>query len=209
MNITSKILDSLIDFTFAFAAKTEGAKFLELFQKWHQRVEDIGEDGKTRVFYYKPMLAKVRQKFPFSATRQNYARRRLEILKQNKTELKIMSQFMLEEREFYKTMDRLKVQKSPVHKSGQTCFNCDKPDQTKINCPESRKKSFRSMANSNPKHALRNCPAYQGQHMSAGRDGKTFYKTRLSSCDHFMSLSVSQREFDSVSDWMLSLSGLN
>ena len=52
--------------------------------------------------------------FPSSATRQNYARLRLELLK---AELDIMLQFKMEENGLYQTMDRLEVQKASDQKS--------------------------------------------------------------------------------------------
>ena len=69
MEVTSDIVNSLMAFTFRIAAENKGQNFLELYQKWQQVVKDLREIGKLSVLDHKPMLAKVRQKFPSSATR--------------------------------------------------------------------------------------------------------------------------------------------
>jgi hypothetical protein len=132
MEVTSEIVESLCTFTFSAAAKTDGMKFTELFCRWQQVVEDLREIGKLKVLDHEPTLAKVGQKFPSTATRLNYAKLRMELLKQDRTELEIMSQFMLEERELYKAMDRLEDQRSSVDRGNkQSCFNCNKPGHQK------------------------------------------------------------------------------
>ena len=155
MEVTSEMVDSLAAFTFSAAAKTDGMKFVELFRKW-QDLRDIGE---LNVLNHAPMLAKVGQRFPSTATRQNYVKLRRELLKQKKTELEIMIQFMLEEWELYKEMDRLEVPKSLMGGSSRTCYRCNKSGHMQRFCP----KSSRSTANANFWQEPRICPVCQEQ----------------------------------------------
>ena len=110
-------------------------------------------------------MAKLGQQFPSATPRQNYARLRLEMLEKGKMEFDIMAQFILEERELYKALDWLEVQKPGVSKysSTKTSYTCNRPRHQKNNCPEKMKVTGRTANVSlhNLQQAPRNCPACQ------------------------------------------------
>ena len=58
MELTAELIKDLTSFQFSKQAKTEDAKFAELFRVWTQVLADLAEVGKTNVLDHEPTLSK-------------------------------------------------------------------------------------------------------------------------------------------------------
>jgi hypothetical protein len=193
MQCSSELVDCLIYFSYSATAKTNGQKFTELFRAWQTVVEDLKEIGSEDALNHEPTLARISGRFPSDAIRQNYVKLRIKLKNQGRSELQIMKQFMQEEREISKAMERLGTQGRAMFNIDRRCHNCDKTGHLRSLCPDLIEGNRGSKANAVIQQKNRKCPACQDQHVMMGKDGKPFYRTRLSSCTLFNGYTVTEK----------------
>ena len=189
MEPTAELIEDLTSFQFSKEAKTEDAKFAELYRVWQQVLADLVEVGRADILDHEPTLSKFGSRLPSNASRTKYVELRMEMLAEEepKTELTIMTTFLQQERRKQKHLGRLegKTQEpqAPTLKAGTKCFNCNKEGHRSSECPEKSKSVRKSHASVRVTQKV--CPACIYQH-SFPRN--TLYRTRLSSCPTFVNL---------------------
>ena len=109
MELTSELIEALTSFHISKEAKTEDAKFAELYRIWTQMLADLSEVGKISALDHEPTLAKFARRLPNHASRTKYVDLRLELLQETppKTELQIISLFLLQQRKRQKCLGGL------------------------------------------------------------------------------------------------------
>ena len=88
LELTSELVDS---FQFSKDAKTEEAKFTELYRSWTMVYSDLEEVGKVSVLDHEPTLAKVAKSFPSHVSQTKYVDMRMEELVSYRTILRNIS----------------------------------------------------------------------------------------------------------------------
>ena len=83
---------------FQFSAKTEGEKFVELFRKWTEVIADLEEIGKVEALNHESIIESVVKKFPGSDCKSRYAKFMMSSDNQDKSDLQVLKEFMLDER---------------------------------------------------------------------------------------------------------------
>ena len=101
MELTAELITDLTNFQFTKEARTEDAKFTELYRIWHQVNADLSEVGKVSVLNHEPTLSKFASRLSSQAFSLKYVELRLEILNEAepKSELAIMTAFLAQEAE--------------------------------------------------------------------------------------------------------------
>ena len=209
MEITSEVVDSLINFSFSSQAKTESAKFIELHCKWNEVYANLEEINKTDVLNHEPTLMRISKKLPSEMSRDKYVDLRLLRRTEGKTELKIMSEFMRMERLRQKTKQKLEgteeiKKRSEVRNDMRSdvrkCHNCGEVGHFIADCPTKGAKSRgdkplgKRISNFvDMKKPQKPCPACRDQLSFQFKAGQTLYKSRLSSCQAFMNLTPADR----------------
>ena len=97
MELTADLIEDLTSFQFSKEAKTEDTKFTELYRIWKQVLADLAE----------PTLSKFAKRLPSSASRYVELRLKMQEEAEPKTELQIMTTFLLQERKRQKHLGRL------------------------------------------------------------------------------------------------------
>ena len=186
-----------------YTSKMEGEQFNELFRKWTEVLADLEEIGKTEVLNHEPTIWSVVRKLPSAVSRSKYVELRQEMEGQG-SELDIMTAFMTKERRRQKALLKLESEVGETKKSSpkldvkqRRCYNCNEAGHLSQACPKKSgasrsSKGSGSRVNACLKQAPVACPGCQGQHVFQIK-GETMYKTRLSCCDTFRNLPVSER----------------
>ena len=133
MELTAELIKDLMNFQFSKQARTEDAKFAELFRVWTQVLADLAEVGRTSVLDHELTLTEFAKRLPSSASRTKYVEMRLEMLAEAepKSELTIMTTFLQKERKRKKQKHlgqlegKTEEPQNPTPaKAGWKCFNC-------------------------------------------------------------------------------------
>ena len=118
-----------------------------------------------------------------------------ELRLKKKSELDIIAAFMTAERQHQKQ------QEEPIRTSRETsknqgakdrCHGCNQMGHKIAQCPRKTSHST-TKTHSTSQNPPNPCPACAGTHTAIGNNGKTYYKTRLSACDVFISKPVEER----------------
>ena len=203
MELTAELIEDLTDFHFTKEARTEDAKFTELYRVWQQVNAEFSEMGKVSVLNHEPTLSKFASRLPSQASRLKCVELRLERQEEAepKSELGIMTAFLAQERNRQKHLVRLVVKKEEPQaltpgKAARRCFDCKKVGHVSGECPEKgrsgKKTTLVNRSHASMKIVPKVCPACNSQH-SFDYEGETLYRTRLSSCPNFTNLGPAER----------------
>ena len=69
MELTAELIKYLTNFQFSKEAKTEDAKFAELYRVWQQVLADLVEVGRIDILKHEPTLSKFASRLPSNASR--------------------------------------------------------------------------------------------------------------------------------------------
>ena len=184
LELTSELVDSLTNFQFSKEAKTEEAKFTELYRSWTTVYGDLEEVGKVSVLDHEPTLARVAKRLPSHVSRTKYVDMRMEELPKEKSELEIITNFLTQERKRQKALGRLEEQqlpaktedRQPPDKGGRGCFGCGKEGHRVYQCPDKASSAkgggnnqLAARAHASMKLVPTACQACSGQHSFQGR----------------------------------------
>ena len=119
LELTSELVDSLTNFQFSKDAKTEEAKFTELYRSWTMVYADLEEEGFVSVLDNEQTLAKVAKRLSSHVSRTKYMDMRMEDLPKGESELEIMTTFLTHERKRQKALGRLEEPQLPAKTEDQ------------------------------------------------------------------------------------------
>ena len=69
MELTAELIEDLTSFQFSMEAKTENAKFAELYRVLQQVLANLVKVGRTDILDHKPTLSKFASRLPSNASR--------------------------------------------------------------------------------------------------------------------------------------------
>ena len=176
---------------FHFTAKSDGAKYVELFRKWSEVIADLEEVGEVEALNNAAIIESVVKKFPGAACRSRYAKFSISPSNQEKSKFQVLRDFMQDERNLQREI--MKYSESEKGKGDGRCFNCQETGHLSKECPKNKAKGKVSKSvNACVKVAPIPCPGCNGQHSFQSK-GETLYKTYLSACETFRSMTVAER----------------
>ena len=203
MDICNEAVHTLTTFKFPSQSKTESLQFRDLYRKWQEVVADLEEVGRLSVLDHEPTIWSVAKRLPSAQSRVKFVEYR-SARKGILSELEIMTGFMQEERQRQKALENIEQDRPGPQSSSQStsinkkCFKCGEDGHMAFQC---KKKSSQSDRSSSGKSVNvvdmsvphKPCPACHKQHEFKNKEGKTLYKSRLSSCSTWSGLSVGDR----------------
>ena len=206
--ICSELTKELTGFKYSSAAKTEGDKFAELYRKWKQVRADLKEIDSLHALDHSPTLELICMNLPSIACKDKFYEHKVAERKGGeRSELKILASFMIEESKRQKARLRL----SPNNEEAEAiavvgkgygdsrmdvvCFKCKEPGHLQRQCTRvvATGRAAKVVANANMRVPQKPCPGCQGQHTFLNDEGETQYKSRLSSCPSFHTISAAER----------------
>ena len=159
MELSKELIMGLQRFNFSKAARTESAKFRELFREWSKVYNDLEQVDKLSVLDHEPTLCNIAKMFPSSNSKMRYAALRRKLQEANTdlrehqeaaeeevvaeiTELHMMHTFMKGEKKLQDDLEYLG--RSEVEPSSRTrersspgqCPKCGEPGHKAAECEE-------------------------------------------------------------------------
>ena len=134
--LVSESIHSLTDFR--FSSKTEGEKFVELFRKWSEVVADLEEIGKVEALNHDVIIQSVVTKFPSPTCKSRYVDFKMSPANQDKSQLHLLREFMLAERN--RQRDLMRLLDPEMGKGGVKCYGCGENGHLSKDCPNNTAK---------------------------------------------------------------------
>ena len=166
-DVVAALVKQLNRFQYSKAARSDSAKFQELYNEWNRVVQDLREYGKEEVLNSEPILDNIARKLPAKIAKE-YVLACQKGETENLNDYEIMSKFMASERETQKRIARLETDAEKEYKENKdnrenqkvdekakeakekgNCMNCYKPGHFIRDCTQPityRRGSARSSA---------------------------------------------------------------